>query len=233
MSRGKFPVAAEGGFPDKIAMTENAPLIERIDERLAAVKLSASAASKAAGLSVTYIKDLRNRPNAWGTVAAMRSLASVLETTVEYLIGDRDEPGLAGGAAPGFQETSDATQWHPPTAAPGSNALDVASLAALLCPSAIHPAYWRAANSMPGFGIFVRDLLIVDLKPSATAGELVLVNSRDQHGGARTLLRRHVQPYLVAPDPDGKQAPLLYDNDQNAIMGVVVSVIRAPELAGV
>lgn len=64
-------------------------ILDRIDERVRALETSDSAASKKAGLSPTYIRDLK-RKNANPSMRALALLAKALETTPEFLIGQSD-----------------------------------------------------------------------------------------------------------------------------------------------
>lgn len=63
----------------------NEGLIERIDERLEALGLSAATASLNAGLGRDYIRDLRRRPIKPGA-ESLAKLARTLKTTPEYLL---------------------------------------------------------------------------------------------------------------------------------------------------
>lgn len=71
------------------------PLKERIRQRLIDLKLSGRAASKAAGLSETFIKDILNDRVISPKYESIAALARVLETTAEWLI-----EGRAPGSGP-------------------------------------------------------------------------------------------------------------------------------------
>jgi SOS-response transcriptional repressor LexA len=79
-------------------------LLDRIDQRLATLGLSANAACEAAGLNRDLIRDLRRGRRKSPRVASLKSLADVLQTDVGWLIGDTDVqplglPGSSGGTA--------------------------------------------------------------------------------------------------------------------------------------
>lgn len=88
LSRGNFPIGAWGRFPQSARMNKKTILLDRIDERLDALGLSASKASQQAGLNKWFIRDLRRRPESWPSARNLRSLASVLQTAPEYLMGE-------------------------------------------------------------------------------------------------------------------------------------------------
>ncbi|QKV17831.1 helix-turn-helix domain-containing protein [Oricola thermophila] len=64
----------------------NEKLIKRIEERLAKLNISATAASKAAGLSESFIRDLKKVKSP--QIESLRKLASVLQVSVSELTGD-------------------------------------------------------------------------------------------------------------------------------------------------
>lgn len=66
---------------------KNAPLIERIEARLGAVGLSANAASEAAGLERTYIRNILNGRSRGPRGENAVRLAKVLNCSLEWLLG--------------------------------------------------------------------------------------------------------------------------------------------------
>lgn len=59
---------------------------ERIEERLEALGLSMKAASAAAGLGETAVRDLLRRKNHSPRLSTLKKLAPVLKTSVEWLM---------------------------------------------------------------------------------------------------------------------------------------------------
>lgn len=77
-------------------------ILERIELRLAALKMTASAASKKAGKSdaIRNIKRaVKNGDRGGVSTATLEALAPVLQTTAGWLIGDDDAISPSGGSA--------------------------------------------------------------------------------------------------------------------------------------
>ncbi|WP_415810905.1 XRE family transcriptional regulator [Litorimonas haliclonae] len=79
-------------------------MIERIERRLKAVGLSASAASTEAGLSIDFIRNMKRGLSKHPSGENLQKLADVLETTVGHLMGfnehsERADDDLSGNGA--------------------------------------------------------------------------------------------------------------------------------------
>ena len=93
--KGNFPHDYAGTLPHNVAMVEpNIILLDRIDERLAALNMSERKASIVATGKPDMIRDMRRgrQPIA----ARLSALAATLETTVDYLHGTSDHPSPIG-----------------------------------------------------------------------------------------------------------------------------------------
>jgi hypothetical protein len=85
----------------------------------------------------------------------------------------------------------------------------------------------EAAGYIPG------DILIVDLNAAPEDGDIVCAQIYDRAGNAETIFRVLERPFLVAATLERRHArPLLIDDDQVSIRGVVVASIR-PRLSRV
>lgn len=82
------------------AMTEPEDILARIDRRLDAVGLSASAASEKAGLSKDAIRNIRRGLSRGGKVETLQKLAPVLDTTLAFLLGHDPDPSVPQPPAP-------------------------------------------------------------------------------------------------------------------------------------
>lgn len=77
----------------------NAPLIARIEERLDAMGITANAASEAAGLERTYIRNIINGKSRGPRGENAVRLAAVLGCSVEWLLGGPAMGGAAVGSS--------------------------------------------------------------------------------------------------------------------------------------
>ncbi len=80
----------------------------------------------------------------------------------------------------------------------------------------------EAAGYLPG------DVLIVDLNQVAADGDVVCAQVYDRSGNAETLFRILERPFLVAATLERRPTkPLLVDDEQIVIRGVVVASVRS------
>lgn len=101
LSTAICPPSHEAIGDDNPHMVSDTPstLHRRIGERLAALGLSREAASRAAGLNKTYLRKLMERPGAVPGADRLAQLASVLETSTAWLLGQTDDPSPSRAAA--------------------------------------------------------------------------------------------------------------------------------------
>lgn len=91
-------------FPTQIpAVTiprmDNRDILARIEKRLKMLGLSAQAASVAAGLSKDAIRNWQRKPETMPVTRSLMALAPVLETSVEWLLGEIDDETAPTGPA--------------------------------------------------------------------------------------------------------------------------------------
>jgi transcriptional regulator with XRE-family HTH domain len=82
-------------------------LKDRIELRLAATGMNASQASRAAGMSVDVIRNIRRGLSKSAGGETLIALATVLQTSVEYLLGQTDDPSPTPPQGAGFMVAVD------------------------------------------------------------------------------------------------------------------------------
>ena len=82
-------------------------LKDRIELRLAATGMNASQASRAAGMSVDVIRNIRRGLSKSAGGETLIALATVLQTSVEYLLGQTDDPSPTPPQGEGFMVAVD------------------------------------------------------------------------------------------------------------------------------
>lgn len=95
-------------------------------------------------------------------------------------------------------------------------------------------AWVLRSRSLEAAGYRVGDILIVDLAEMAEAGDLVCAQVYSwRERSARTVFRIYEPPYLLAATTIdlGARRPLVVDDDQVVIKGVVVASVRDPRSA--
>lgn len=68
---------------------------QRLEERRKAVGLTQGEAAEAAGVAQTYVSNLENGHNRPGVVSLLVNLADQYETSLDYIFGRSEKPGLA------------------------------------------------------------------------------------------------------------------------------------------
>lgn len=189
---------------------------------------SARDLSTAAGLGVNAVSQIENNPDRSPSIDVIRAIAKSLGVSPMYLID-----GETGNRSDGFSE-NDAEPFALPSG--GGERPDLTDLRRrlpeVLAPEGRTLATYALRVRMAGFDLSAGDVLIVDLKTPARAGDLVLATVADlATGSATTLLRRFLAPYLIANDPGADLAPLVVDNYRTVILGRVAASFRAPQLA--
>lgn len=113
MSMVKIPHDNEGRLWDIPHMNEN-PLYSRIKSRLDALGMSSNAASEAAGLDRTFIKQIEYGKKTGMRYASAVKLAKVLQCPVDWLMdGAGTEPAPQQEAAPAIQMPSPGVDFVP------------------------------------------------------------------------------------------------------------------------
>jgi transcriptional regulator with XRE-family HTH domain len=190
---------------------------------------SAREVSIAAGLSPGTVQAIESNPNKSPRLENVQSIAEVLGVSLSFLA----EGKVSNSRVDGFNE-SDAEPFIPrPPAGQRPDLVDPhRQLPQILAPSGRQLATFRLRSSMPGFALMPGDVLVVDFKTPAKAGDLVLANVADLAlGSASTVLRRFLPPYLVANDATSDSVPLVVDNHRTSIVGRVAASFRAPQLS--
>lgn len=72
----------------------NSDIVQRIEQRLNQLELSAQGASVAAGLSKDAIRNWQRHPENMPSARSLIALAPVLKTSVKWLIGESDDPAM-------------------------------------------------------------------------------------------------------------------------------------------
>lgn len=125
----------------------------------------------------------------------------------------------------GFGEP-DVAPYSPPDTRSAKSMTDIIRT---LAPSARQPQVMVAHRDHLSYAILAGDLVVIGAPSGAGRGEVVVVTFADQHSGASvTMLRQKSGDQLCAPL--GQRLP---DEDEMSagILGQVVAVIRAPEIA--
>jgi len=104
-----------------------------------------------------------------------------------------------------------------------SRRLDPAGIAAMMARRPRSPALYIARQGMPAFGYLQDDVLVADLNAAPQAGDVVLVNRADEHGGASTHVMRWAPPWLI---PHEGNAPPQRADDNAPVLAVVVGMAR-------
>lgn len=183
-------------------------------------------------IDATWIKNhLTHRHGELKALADAAGLAPDKITKIlkgERQIKANEAPRIAAffqASAPGFAEAASTFQSHAvPIAATGG----IMTLAVALCPNLRQPEFYRVKQSFPVAGLLSGDLLVVDLRTTPQAGELVLVTISDTDADTHLTLVRQFWPPLVVPlSPDDPYPATLAEGTQTtAILATVKAVAR-------
>jgi len=187
------------------------------------------------------------------TATALARRAGVAQTTLTRFLNREDSSMLGlrtitklvhatGSAPPGLSITPTAPQAVPraiglgeggPEAEPidATNDLDEPverAVRALIAGRDAADAWRLHTSALENAGYLPGDLVIVDLNAHAEAGDVVCAQVyRWQAGTAETIFRIYEPPYLVAACRDpALRRPLVVDNDQVVIKGIVTHLLR-------
>ena len=146
-------------------------LVDRIDERLAALGMSARAASLAAGGSADLIRSLKNGSTRSPRAETLIRLASVLETTPDWLLGADSTP------APGKRMKEDQASTRTPIKQLPIHGLAAGSFTGSFSMSH-DPVEWIAcpsglANVKDAYGLIVTGS---SMEPAFFPGDYVFIN---------------------------------------------------------
>lgn len=137
-------------------------------------------------------------------------------------IGSHLRKGEAGFAEPPAEYRQQASAVNPSGR--------VMAIAAALCPDLRHPVTYRVRHSLPGAGLLVNDLLIVELGMTAAAGDLVIVTIADtSHDTQATLVRKYWPPLVVPLSAEDPYPALSAERDQSA---AIVASVKAMARGG-
>lgn len=100
----------------------------------------------------------------------------------------------------------------------------VMAISAALCPDLRHPEAYRVRQPVPGAGLLVNDLLIVELGMTAAAGDLVVVTISDTDHDTHATLIRKFWPPLVVPVSAEDPYPALSAETAGQELAIVASV---------
>jgi len=193
-----------------------AAIIDRIEQRLDQLGLSAKAASLAASGSPDLIRNWKRARDLGkpfniqhGNLAAV---ARAIDVPLDWLLNTETTP-------PPLALNDEATSYLP---APAQEQ----AAKAMFSGHAKHPQIlMRMATAMPGLGLQPGDLLITDLGRQAVNGDLVAVTIT-RNSTTSTAIRRYYAPWLLANDP-ALDNPCLRDDDANTtIRYPVVGMVR-------
>lgn len=183
----------------------------RIKKILRDQKLTQTTLSDRTGISAGYLSEVISGKKT-PSQETLQKIAQALDVRIVELYEEMPQPQRA---APGMAESDVAPVTR--------DDLSAHDLARTLCPAMRHPALFIALKAAPAFGIFCGDMLLVDLRPTMQAGQLVLANTVSDHG-AQTGLFRLVLPWLIGSDPT--DAPITLNSDDTSINATVCAVIR-------
>lgn len=182
--------------------------------------VAAAALSRELGRNPTYIRDVTTGRSRAPRGDSLDRLARALGITMQELIAgtDLEDPAAAatrkaeGPPGPGVADKGEVT-WGAP------RSIDVERIAG----ATEAREFIEAKQDLPSFFILQGDLLMIDPKETPSPNQLVVVNMLDQDGSARTVIRRHLPPYLVAHN---RGRPEFFDPDTMSVMATVTAVIR-------
>lgn len=102
-----------------------------------------------------------------------------------------------------------------------------AAVSAIMAKHNAVDAWVLSSRGLDAIGYYPGDVLLVDLNGIPKAGDIVCAQLYTRPGNAETVFRIYEPPYLVAATLDrALTKPLLVDNDQIGIRGVVITSIR-------
>ena len=188
-------------------------ILDRIEEQLSELGISASRASIDSGNSRDLIRNwqrARDQDRSFpGKLAQLDAIAKVLNVPIEWLLNGTPPGGFADDATP-----------YTPRPVPAGVTLD-----SYLAPNVRQRLTWRTSSPALWLGILAGDLLVIDMHAAPKTGETVLAAILDGDT-TQTRLMRYVPPFLISGDP--AEAPI--PSGDFRIQGPVVGIARGPGL---
>jgi transcriptional regulator with XRE-family HTH domain len=203
-------------------MPEHQIIAENLKRLIEAAGTNPSNLARRVGLNHTAARDIISGKARNPTHRTLQLLAEGLGVPITDLTlrppeGLAEAPGnFARSAGQGRRRPSDAEPTDPPR-----------DMIAAVAPAARTPACYVLASSLPGFGMVIGDILILDLARRPQSGDIVIATTADMETGeASTIVRRYLEPYLVAGDPGETEHVLLADGARTAVLAPVEAVVR-------
>lgn len=198
---------------------DNRAVIGRLNQRMKELEISPSAVSKIATGSPDTIRNWLRSQEAGKQFTMdhknLESVARAVGVTLSWLVNGHD-----GGDAH-LKGLAEETSAYVPKASESNAAKSLFSNVSR------HPQIGcRVQVPMPGLGLAVGDLLVMDLGREAVTGELVLVTVTEDNGQDRTVVRRIFPPYLLAHTMDMDDPPMNMDGPGVTVRYPVVGLIR-------
>lgn len=194
-----------------------------LQEIVKATGKSVSVIAVASGVSDTTLTRLANNPDYEGTLSQLT--IDRIKSTFN-VPGPEDHAGGRRAAVLGFAEAERIDV----AAEPAGIARVLKDL--LAAKPALAP--WRLkTNALEGAGYLPGDVVLVDLSETPAPQDVVCAQVYDwQRGGAETVFRVFMPPYLVGAAHDRTAyKPLLVDGDRVIVKGVVVESFRPHRLS--
>lgn len=194
-------------------------VIKRMTDRMTALGVRPQTVSLAAtGKSDTIRNWLRKHEN--GDQFSMRqdnleAVAKALDVSLAWLLTGSDD---GSPDATGFREET-----TPFTPKPN----ELQAVRALFGQLARHPQTGtRVQMDLPGLGLFVGDVVVMDLGREPQPGDLALVTVEDGSRNGRTIIRRYFPPYLLAMSPENDAPPMREDQPGVRLRYPIIGTIR-------
>lgn len=204
------------------AATHPSPLAEKLQDLLRQRGWSAAELARRAGVNDTLLRDIFRGRALSPKIDNVQKLARALGVPLSDLAPDGE---ISTAPTAGALHHDELEPWDPTL---GGTAIPVTDgqLTNIWGQGVANAKTLRLRESVPGFGFFAGDILIIDTKARAEQGDIVAVTAIDPNTGrAYTLVRRYLHPYLVSGDPLDRH-PLLADGNRYTILGPVCASMR-------
>lgn len=196
---GILPHRSAFGFVKNSTAMEN-KLQERVEALMASRGIGPSETARLAGLDDTFIKDLRRGKKRQILPENLFKLARGLNTTMEFLIGESDDPYAPGGFAEDHGTIHGRDDVLPYFAEEGSTA-------ARLIDTAVggrkDVSAWRIETTvLAALGWLPGDVLVAATRARPEPGNIVIAQRYEYDlGRSRTILRQFRPPFLFSAPP--------------------------------
>lgn len=144
-----------------------------------------------------------------------KRIADYLGVTIGEIF---DQPATSG-VVPGFAEGE---------AAPFrfNSAATLKTLVSILAPKMRHPNTYVVTRALPCFGLLPGDIMLVDSKIDAVAGDIVMATEWLDTGSARTHVCQWAPPYLIPGTAGERLLKVDAGNGEVAILGKMCASYR-------